>query len=417
MNKAFLRLLILISFVTFLPKLNANDLETVLHFHSGYPTIIEKILIYKNDRFKVFYGGPIDRKNGGIKWMMPMVFEDDHYKTRAVYEVSFVNCDVYDAAEAEILFIDVSDINIKLQNTLSKDYKVFSNLLNGGYKEGKYIVIRYADVAIVYYPEIFISSIHSRKHDDDKKEIVQFLSSKFNTKNTFKDYYINESREQIDEENDHEIIFKPMQVKVDFDGKLYPFKVVKRIKKNDVWKVYYVISKINNQIGMSNIDRTLVRIDSGCVSGQIYDDDACDCLDQLHDGLQKLALSSSNNDLIIHIPAHDGRGFGTAPKAETEIYKRGGRGRVNSTLAIDTIAAAKLLYGPKHYDLRTYDGSAQILKSMNINEVELLTDNSIKVIALEKHGIKVNRTKTDTKKESCIHHIKAKKDSETYYSD
>ena len=41
--------------------------------------------------------------------------------------------------------------------------------------------------------------------------------------------------------------------------------------------------------------------------------------------LKQLVKDDDSGGIVIHIPSHDGRGFGTAPKAETEIYKRGGR--------------------------------------------------------------------------------------------
>jgi GTP cyclohydrolase II len=161
-----------------------------------------------------------------------------------------------------------------------------------------------------------------------------------------------------------------------------------------------------------------VRLDSGCVSGQIYDDDTCDCLDQLHHGLHKM-VTDNQKGLIIHMPTHDGRGYGTAPKAETEIYKRSGKGRVHAALEkMDTVSAAKFLYGEsQQYDLRTFDGAAKILKSLGIQRVKLLTDNKTKLNALVENGIQVVREKTDTQKESCSEHLAAKKSSESYFSD
>ncbi len=161
----------------------------------------------------------------------------------------------------------------------------------------------------------------------------------------------------------------------------------------------------------------LLRLDSGCVSGQIYGDEACDCLDQLHEALRLLVMEENSSGVIIHIPGQDGRGFGTAPKAETEIYKRGGRGRIHSTVALDTVAAAKALYGVEKYDLRSFDGAAFILNFLGINEVVLFTDNIEKVGTLEKYGVKVRRKRTGTDKASCLNHICAKKNSGLYFKE
>lgn len=385
-----------------------------LSLGSTYPSIVEKLIFFKQDKFKVFYGGPVDRIGNGVRWVMPIVFEDYENKTRAVYEVSFINCDLSNANGAEVIYVDVLDVNIKLRNVLSKDYAVFSSLLNGDYKDGKYIIIRSCDVANVYYPDVFIHTEHGKKIEKDKLKITQFLHENFDAQDSCNDCYIHNDIELIDEENEDEIVYKPIKVAIEYDEKLYDFFVMKRIIKNDAWKMYYLISRVEN---IEKIKCPLVRIDSGCVSGQIYDDQACDCIDQLHDALKQLAQDETNNGLIIHIPSHDGRGFGTAPKAETEIYKRGGKGRVNSTFSLDTVAAAKLLYGSGKYDLRTYDGVAEILRSFGIKKVILLTDNVEKVSVMQKHGIEVIRQKTNTNKSSCLFHLNAKKVSELYYSE
>lgn len=390
-----------------------------MHFSLVHSAIIEKLLFFKHGAFKVFYGGPVDREaQRGVRWVMPAVFEDEQYKTRAVYEIAFVNCDWRDAQEAEILFIDVLDINIKLKNLLSPDYAIFSLLLAGAYKDGKYIVVRSSDIANVYYPDIFISSGQNSKKESDKQEIVEFLYTHFKTHRNFKNIYESCHNEEFAFENDTLIAYKPIKVLVNLSGRLSPFIVEKVIQKNDVWKVYYIISKEKKNGDQLLPDSVLLRIDSGCVSGQIYDDDSCDCLDQLHDALAQMAKDECYDGIIIHVPTHDGRGFGTAPKAETEIYKRGGKGRIHETNALDTVAAAQLLYGIENcYDLRSFDGVGQLLASKGISNVILLTDNVEKVNTLKNCGIEVSRLKTETNKASCMNHINAKKNSELYFSE
>lgn len=384
----------------------------------NYPSIIEKLLFYKMENFKVFYGGPIKRAEGGAQWIMPVSFEDSFYNTRSVYEIIFVNCNLSDSKDAEILFVDVSDINIKFKNTLQEDYKVFTHLLSGKYSPGKYIVVRLADVSNVFYPDIHVSSPYDEHFESDKQTIANFLCTHFKAKKNYSDYYIKNTKDEIDFENNILVSYKPVRVEIDFSGQMTSFNIVKKVLRNDDWKVYYIITRDNAEIAQGDATETLplVRIDSGCVSGQLYDDDTCDCLDQLHDGLYQVSQENAKNSLIIHIPAHDGRGYGTAPKAETEIYKRGGRGRVNETKPLDTVSSAMLLYSPGIYDIRTYDGAAKILKEMGFNKVCLLTDNAVKFETLKRHGIEPIRKKTETHKESCIEHIQSKKNSSYYYS-
>lgn len=405
-------LLLAITFIASISK--GKDINLPL----SHSTIIEKLLFFKRDTFKVFYGGPVDRCGKGVKWMMPIVFEDEFYNTRAVYEVAFINCDLTTAAGAEILFVEVADINIKLKNILAPDYDLFSSLLAGKYNDDKYVVVRFADVANVYFPDIFVFSEYGSKKESDKNEIVAFLHQQFQTGDTGRNFYSGITMDHVWFENLNSKVYKPVKVVLTFDGRGYPFTVEKIIQKNDSWKIYYIISKEVVSPTTSISDSILVRVDSGCVSGQIYDDETCDCLDQLHDALKQMAKDDFCNGIIIHIPGHDGRGFGTAPKAETEIYKRGGRGRIHSTDPLDTIAAAKLLYGvDNYYDLRSFDGVAQLLKAKGIKKVTLLTDNIEKVNALRDCGIEVSRQKTDTNKASCLNHITAKMNSSLYFSE
>jgi GTP cyclohydrolase II len=391
----------------------------------NYANTIEKIILYKNDKFKVFYGGPIESpqkqdssKPCGIQWVMPVIFEDEYYQTRAVYEMAFINCTIEDAKDAEILFVKASDIDIKFKNLLTPDYKNFTALLQGEYINSKYIVVRLADVSNVYYPQIFFSDDpHFNK--EDQRKIVNFLHHNFETKNEFKELPNTKKKQEIISENDLEILYQPQPLKITFNGEIKSFYVTKRVLKKDMWRLYYVISKnpFDGTVNRLIEEPVLLRLDSGCVSGQVYNDCSCDCLDQLHDALKQLSTDTSEGSLIIHIPMHDGRGYGTAPKAETEIYKRGGKGRVNRTHPLDTISAANLLYRSQKIDLRTFDGAAKILEIMKVKKVLLLTDNVAKYNALKDNNIDVIRKKTETFKETCKIHIDSKKNSSGYFDD
>lgn len=129
---------------------------------SDYPTIVERILFFKSGNFKVFYGGPVVRSDGGVQWIMPISFENNLFQTRSTYEIAFVGCTPKEAEGAEVIFIDVSDADIKLKNVYSKDYQLFSSLLSGNYIPNKYVVVRASGVSNVYYPDIFISSTGNR---------------------------------------------------------------------------------------------------------------------------------------------------------------------------------------------------------------------------------------------------------------
>jgi GTP cyclohydrolase II len=408
---------ILLSLLTIILSFNVyNDCQSIL-LPTTYPLVLEKLIFFKKNQFKAFYGGPISKHGNGAQWLMPIIFEDDQHNTRAVYEITLINCNLETAKDAHLYFIDTSDIDIKFKNELTQNYTLFSSLINGEYTHDKYIVIRSCDVAAVFFPDIFIASVNGENKQSDKNDIVQFLYKEFQTQQNYTVLETQKTEEHIRYENENEIVYFPIPVQVKIENQAHLFFIEKKIKKNDLWKIYYIISTNIHQISETKNDNVLLRIDSGCASGQIYDDNTCDCLDQLHDALKQIAFDKNNLGIIIHIPGHDGRGFGSAPKAETEIYKYGGQGRVHNTTPLNTTDAANLLYGTDIYDLRTFDGIAHLLQDMNISKVILLTDNVIKVTSLQNNGIEVIRQKTDTNKLTCIDHIEAKKNSTLYFSE
>lgn len=384
-----------------------------------YPGIIEQLIYFKDENFKAFYGGPVDH-GVGVKWVMPVLFENAQHQVRSVYEISFINClpNATDAKEAEIAYIKVSDIDLKFHNKLSEEYKLFSDLINNEDPRKKYILIREADVINIYYPEIFISTVYSEFYASDKNYLLHFLQTKFQTSGACRDLTYHEEEIRKRSVDNVEGLIEQKKVGIEMDGKIHPIIVNHYYFKDDPWKSYYVASlDYQEKCDSSEVPKIFLRLDSGCNSGQIYHDKSCDCLEQLQQGLESMLRAPTVNSLLIHIPAHDGRGFGIAPKAETEIYKRGGIGRVNQSEKLDTIQAAILLYRSPNYDIRTYTGCIKILALNKIKEVELLTDNRHKIAALVSHGIAVRRKKTDTQKASCLNHIKAKKDSQCYFAD
>jgi GTP cyclohydrolase II len=216
---------------------------------------------------------------------------------------------------------------------------------------------------------------------------------------------------------DRQIIFsQPIEVQYKIRSLASKIWITKVFEPKDTWKLYYIVSK-KRDLSFVHGNKILLRVDSGCVSGQIYDDDSCDCADQFYDFIEKHVVN--NDGIIIHIPFHDGRGFGFAPKAETEIYKQGGKGKINSTEPMDTISAAKLLYNAddNNYDIRDYRGVIQILMALGCGNVKLYTDSRKKVDSLLSDGIEVERIPTETNKLTCIQHIKAKKSNLLFYND
>ena len=120
----------------------------------------------------------------------------------------------------------------------------------------------------------------------------------------------------------------------------------------------------------------LVRVHSGCVTGDIFHSLRCDCYPQLQKAIDRVVKSETG--VIIYLPHHEGRGIGLV--AKIKAYAAQDRG-------LDTVDANLSIGAP--VDARDYLLAAKILKDLGLSEIRLLTNNPLKVEALNNHGIKV----------------------------
>ena len=119
----------------------------------------------------------------------------------------------------------------------------------------------------------------------------------------------------------------------------------------------------------------LVRIHSQCLTGDVFGSVRCDCRAQLEMALSMIAEAGAGA-LIYEL--QEGRGIGLMPKLQAyELQDRG----------LDTVQANEQL-GFKA-DHREFQLPAEILQSLEVKAVRLLSNNPQKVSALETAGIKV----------------------------
>ena len=119
----------------------------------------------------------------------------------------------------------------------------------------------------------------------------------------------------------------------------------------------------------------IVRIHSQCLTGDVFHSLRCDCRQQLDLALDTIVAHGSG--LIVY-EEQEGRGIGLMAKLRAyELQDEG----------LDTIEAnLKLGYRSDHRD---FSLPAEVLKSMQIHSVRLITNNPEKVQALEAAGIRV----------------------------
>jgi len=120
----------------------------------------------------------------------------------------------------------------------------------------------------------------------------------------------------------------------------------------------------------------LVRVHSGCVTGDIFHSLRCDCYAQLQLSLEQVIASDLG--LIIYLPHHEGRGIGLVNKIKA--YAEQDRG-------LDTVDANLSIGAP--IDARDYELPAKILKDLGHTKIRLMTNNPLKIDALRRHGIEV----------------------------
>lgn len=119
----------------------------------------------------------------------------------------------------------------------------------------------------------------------------------------------------------------------------------------------------------------LVRVHSSCATGDIFGSKRCDCGEQLHKAMQM--IESEGRGVVLYLN-QEGRGIGLMDKIRA--YKLQEEG-------LDTVDA-NLKLGHKA-DERDYGVGAQILHSLGVEKMRLLTNNPVKRIGLEGYGLKV----------------------------
>lgn len=121
----------------------------------------------------------------------------------------------------------------------------------------------------------------------------------------------------------------------------------------------------------------LVRIHSQCLTGEVFTSLRCDCRDQLKESLKKIA--QTKNGILIYLN-QEGRNIGLGSKIKAYALQEKG---------LDTVEANEQLGFAA--DPRTYEVAAQILRDLNICQINLLTNNPDKISQMENFGITVKK--------------------------
>lgn len=161
---------------------------------------------------------------------------------------------------------------------------------------------------------------------------------------------------------------------------------------SDQWQKYTALVKCQDidpatlQPVFKNPEHMMVRIDSGCETGQVFLDQTCECLPQLHETMKNVI--GHGEGVIFHIPTQDGRGRGMPFKLATLFLQE--------TMGLNTIQSAACMAGEEGIDTRTYSGVIGIAKFLGLmpgqTRINLATNNPDKIAVFQENGYEVDNT-------------------------
>src|SRR6185503_14697461 len=126
---------------------------------------------------------------------------------------------------------------------------------------------------------------------------------------------------------------------------------------------------------MSRDVPTLVRIHSQCLTGDVFGSNKCDCGRQLHRTMQM--IQQEGRGAIVY-QQQEGRGIGIVNKIRAYALQDQGA---------DTVEANERL--GLAVDLRDYKQCAEILFDLGLCRVKVISNNPLKLQALEDAGLKI----------------------------
>jgi len=132
---------------------------------------------------------------------------------------------------------------------------------------------------------------------------------------------------------------------------------------------HLLISLKNNQ------EIPMVRIHSECLTGDVFGSLRCDCQQQLMSSLSEIA--AKGHGYVIYLRGHEGRGIGIGNKVAAYALQEKGH---------NTYDANEMLGFPK--DNRNFTDAIWMLRTLEIGDFELISNNPTKINALREAGFK-----------------------------
>ncbi len=119
----------------------------------------------------------------------------------------------------------------------------------------------------------------------------------------------------------------------------------------------------------------LVRMHSSCMTGDIFGSRRCDCGEQLHKAME--LIEKEGKGVVVYL-SQEGRGIGLMNKIAAYKLQEQGDDTVDANIHLG--------FQP---DERDYGVGAQILRSLGVGKIRLITNNPVKRVGLEGYGLEI----------------------------
>lgn len=127
---------------------------------------------------------------------------------------------------------------------------------------------------------------------------------------------------------------------------------------------------------VSGDDPVLVRVHSQCLTGDAFGSLKCDCGNQLRRAMEM--IEREKRGILLYLINQEGRGIGLPGKIKAYKLQEHGLDTVEANLELGFDA-----------DQRDYGMGAQIIRSLGVKKLRLITNNPTKYIALSGYGLEI----------------------------
>ena len=221
-----------------------------------------------------------------------------------------------------------------------------------------------AGVALCELTNSYPAAVIAELVNDDGSMMRGEVLDEFAKKTSIKKISISQIKSAVEK--------KEITKKVDFTWANLPIAGIN-------WKITTYSSSAATQhavLALGNLteQNLLVRIHSECLTGDAFGSQRCDCGAQLLQAMAEIAAHGSG--LIIYLRDHEGRGIGLGEKIKAYALQDKGENTIQANISLG--------HG---VDERSYLDGIEIIKALNITDIELLTNNPDKLAAFAASGI------------------------------